>query len=228
MNPIRTFPERHCENCGEALVRKIFSSGLERTSVFAKRKHCGDECREAAQTAKHIPSNGAKACSVCREAKPLEHFAVYAGRPSGRQSRCRECHNEAAKKSYQRHKQKRRDWHLRKTFGISAADYELMLTGQGGKCAICGRREDTSHTRGGIGAIRLAVDHCHETGAVRGLLCRSCNTAIGKFRHDPLILKAAIEYLERQRCKQNDSRLETFSPSLQADFSPNQTNTETE
>ena len=63
-----------------------------------------------------------------------------------------------------------------------------MLGAQNGRCAICGRPETEA---GG-----LAVDHCHATGKVRGLLCTLCNTALGKFRDRTDILRAAIRYLE--------------------------------
>ena len=189
---------KNCEHCGALLTRKSFQSSRERTSVFLRRKYCGDECREAAQTKRYVPVNGMKKCSDCAVEKPLEAFAIQSSRPSGRQSKCRECHNRAAKRSYAKHKDKRRDWHLKTTFGITLTEYETMLVSQKGRCVICGREELTAHTRGGKGAIRLAVDHCHDTGVVRGLLCRNCNTAIGKLRHDPALLRAAINYLENK------------------------------
>lgn len=83
-----------------------------------------------------------------------------------------------------------RDWHLRTKFGINLDEYERMREAQEGKCAIC-RSEPRSR--------ELAVDHCHETGKVRGLLCTLCNTALGKFQDDPELLAAAIAYLESDR-----------------------------
>lgn len=76
-------------------------------------------------------------------------------------------------------------------FGITKDDYAGMVVAQGSKCAICG----TFHEY----AAALAVDHCHSTGKVRGLLCRSCNTALGFLKDDVALLRAAIDYLERNQ-----------------------------
>lgn len=68
-----------------------------------------------------------------------------------------------------------------------------MLASQGGVCAICGQPE-TIVKKGGVVAS-LAIDHCHETGKVRGLLCGRCNLGIGCLRHDAETALAAAEYL---------------------------------
>jgi hypothetical protein len=81
-----------------------------------------------------------------------------------------------------------RDLYYRRTFGISADDVDALIEKQGGVCAICGRTP-----------TRLAswhVDHCHDTGLVRGVLCIDCNQGIGKFHEDPARLRAAADYLE--------------------------------
>jgi hypothetical protein len=61
-------------------------------------------------------------------------------------------------------------------FGLTLADYEAMLKAQGGLCALCGQPE-TATRKGTLRA--LCVDHCHESGRVRGLLCYRCNLAVG-------------------------------------------------
>lgn len=80
---------------------------------------------------------------------------------------------------------------LKKLFGITIADYERMLVEQNGVCAICCRKCKTGK--------RLAVDHDHATGEVRGLLCTNCNQGLGKYRDDPLLLRTAASYLERNK-----------------------------
>jgi hypothetical protein len=85
----------------------------------------------------------------------------------------------------------RNEW-LRSQYGITAAEYDAMLAEQAGVCRICGRPE--VRVRQGK-VLRLAVDHCHKTGAVRGLLCIDCNTGLARFKDDPELLKAAIAYL---------------------------------
>lgn len=85
---------------------------------------------------------------------------------------------EKKKAYYEANKEKfveyERNRQLLKTYGISSADYFSMLEDQGGKCKICGTTEP--RTKGGK---YFAVDHCHRTGVVRGLLCTKCNVALG-------------------------------------------------
>lgn len=88
--------------------------------------------------------------------------------------------------------EQRRERTLRE-YGITPEQYDTMLAEQGGGCAICG--VEFAH-RGGA---RLAVDHCHETGAVRGLLCSNCNQGLGKFGDDPERLDRAGMYLRAHR-----------------------------
>lgn len=83
---------------------------------------------------------------------------------------------------------------LRVNYGISVEDYERMLSEQEERCAICGRPETALGAHGEV--KRLAVDHDHETGIVRGLLCARCNVGIGLMNHDPMVLAAAIAYLK--------------------------------
>lgn len=79
-------------------------------------------------------------------------------------------------------------------FGLTLDDYFKMHDAQQGVCASCGRPETDRRN----GKIRwLAVDHCHSTGAIRGLLCGNCNNGIGRFRDDPDLLRKAADYLER-------------------------------
>lgn len=83
---------------------------------------------------------------------------------------------------------------LKRKYGITQADYDIMFAAQNGVCAIC---ETT--TPGGFSGKRapsFAVDHCHDSGRVRGLLCMHCNQAIGKFNHDVAVLSKAIDYLK--------------------------------
>jgi hypothetical protein len=83
---------------------------------------------------------------------------------------------------------------LRNSFGLTSEDYERMHAEQSGVCAICFRPE--TMLRWGKNTP-LSVDHCHETGKVRGLLCASCNQMIGKAGDSIELLRNAIEYLRR-------------------------------
>ena len=73
----------------------------------------------------------------------------------------------------------------RKRYGIDEAEYERRIEEQHGLCAIC---EEVPHDY-------FAVDHCHDTGKVRGLLCRKCNVGIGMLKDDPKIVQRAAAYL---------------------------------
>lgn len=80
---------------------------------------------------------------------------------------------------------------LRLSFGITLSDYNKMMEAQKDRCAICGiHNSDCKRS--------LAVDHCHTTGRVRGLLCGKCNSAIGLMNESTEVLKNAISYLENQ------------------------------
>lgn len=76
---------------------------------------------------------------------------------------------------------------LRRNYGLSLDEYDALYEAQQGLCAICDRPDPNR---------RLCVDHCHETGEVRGLLCSSCNTALGLLGDDVDRLIRAMEYLE--------------------------------
>jgi len=76
-----------------------------------------------------------------------------------------------------------------KKFKLPTEAYEELLLKQGGHCAIC--KNVPTEDR------RLAIDHCHKSGIVRGLLCSRCNIGLGYFLDDPIRLKSAIEYLEK-------------------------------
>jgi hypothetical protein len=85
-----------------------------------------------------------------------------------------------------------RDRALRYAYGVDSKWYAEQLAKQNGVCAIC-HKPETKFMKGTL--MRLAVDHCHDTGKVRGLLCQACNRGIGCFNHDPMLLRSAIEYL---------------------------------
>ena len=85
--------------------------------------------------------------------------------------------------------------HLKK-YGLTKDDYGRLSREQNGVCALC-RRPETLIMKGTL--AKLAVDHDHVTGRVRGLLCRACNLGIGNLGEDPILLRAAADYIERHR-----------------------------
>lgn len=92
------------------------------------------------------------------------------------------------------------DRHLWRKYGITRGEWESLFELQGGCCAICGvplqpgPRLRTDPVMG-----KVCVDHCHDTGMVRGLLCDPCNKGLGSFRDNPDLLANAIKYLTQER-----------------------------
>lgn len=97
-----------------------------------------------------------------------------------------------------------REWNVRTKFGITGAEYDRMFKEQDGKCAICRQPETSIDPRNGRPKA-LAVDHDHETGAVRGLLDVRCNRVLGYARDSVDVLQAAIDYLNRHSEKEKDN-----------------------
>jgi hypothetical protein len=155
-----------------------------------------------------------KKCSKCK--KNLDE-AMFYKRNSGRpHSACKSCERKMARDWYQRNpnysRQRAKDWReqnlervqeyrkknrehnylteIKKKYGLSRENFESMYERQDGKCAIC----ESEFVWGG-GKFAPHVDHCHGTGVVRGILCRSCNSAIGYFQESRKLIKKAEEYL---------------------------------
>lgn len=92
------------------------------------------------------------------------------------------------REAYRNH---RRAHHINKKFGLTEAQYELMIVAQDGHCAICAELDRPEK--------RLAVDHDHVTGRIRALLCDRCNRGIGFLDENPERLCAAANYIERHK-----------------------------
>lgn len=98
------------------------------------------------------------------------------------------------------HNRVREKWsHLKREYGLTKEAYEEMLSTQGGACAICG-----GTAIGSPHGDSLYVDHCHKSGAVRGLLCHRCNAGLGFFKDDPDKVLNAAEYLMKLRSTQEE------------------------
>lgn len=87
-------------------------------------------------------------------------------------------------------KEHTRRGNLKSRFGITVEEYTSMFNSQQGCCSICNKHQSDFRRN-------FAVDHCHITGKVRGLLCVNCNTAIGKLNDNPELLRSALSYLEK-------------------------------
>lgn len=117
-----------------------------------------------------------KTCKTCGKKKQEKEFATAIGtRGQKLNADCQECR----KKMYGKRTRLKR-------YGITIEEYNAILIKQNGKCAICGN---------GSTEKDLSVDHDHITGHIRGLLCNSCNMAIGLFDENITLLRKAIDYL---------------------------------
>lgn len=126
-----------------------------------------------------------KRCTVCDVVKSIDEFSIARDKAIGRASLCRNCRSHKWKNRSAREKFTQRE----RAYSIDFETFEAMKAEQDDVCAIC--REPQS---GG-----LYVDHDHLTGAVRALLCRGCNFAIGQMKDNPELLRTAADYVEHHR-----------------------------
>jgi recombination endonuclease VII len=155
-----------------------------------------------------VVPDGWKWCPDCDTVKPLTDFPRTRANKSGTYTYCKPCHNIRGKAS----KEKvggSRTYHLKRRYGITADEADLMLDAQNGLCAIC------------EAAPAAHVDHDHDAGTVRQLLCFNCNGGLGQFKDNPALLRAAADYVERHRALEGstgsrpEARDETGDPCRQ-------------
>jgi hypothetical protein len=189
-------PTRRCPDCG-------LDKDLDEFPVSARRRDLrGTYCRPCMNvrsqrsiyktraaagnpvTPRVVCPPGHKRCPDCGLILPVDAFGKNKAARDGLTHYCQPCHNARSKASRERNGGQRR-YHLQRRYGLSLEDYERMLAEQGGLCAICQERP-AEH-----------VDHCHQTGAVRGLTCFNCNGGLGQFKDRVDIMRRAISYLER-------------------------------
>lgn len=164
----KEFPARACDRCGGRYVP------TRQASRWCSER-CGWRGRNAEKQARTREGRGPVQCAECATAIP----------DAGRYDRkyCAECRPIVNRRNAQRS-------HLQLTYGMTPEDYAERLEAQGHRCAICG----TTEPRGKAADV-FKVDHCHETGAVRGLLCDQCNRGLGFLGDDPDRLMAGVAYL---------------------------------
>lgn len=134
-------------------------------------------------------------CSVCKEEKSLSEFPVRKthrpGKPVSQCTKCKVAYNKAYRANNKiKVLEIERKSKLKMTYGITLKQYDEMLERQGNKCAICSAKKPGGRTK------MFFVDHCHDSGNVRGLLCMRCNTGLGLFLDNPKFLLSAISYLK--------------------------------
>ena len=150
-----------------------------------------------------------RTCKVCHKEKPLEEFKKDKTCSGGYSPKCLECVRVQGREYYRKTKDrpdiknKRRlsikKHDLKRKYGLTLLQVEGLIMSQGGLCGICYRE---------LSGIKYHIDHDHEIGVVRGVLCSNCNTAIGMFKENLVSLFGAIRYLSKWQAgrEQNENK----------------------
>lgn len=162
-------PTKRCVACGKTKAHNLFTKDASRKDGLSA--YCR-QCRKILRVDPYARTH----CGNGHEFTPEN--TMY--RSDGRRQ-CRACQRGYNGKW-------RKEYLLANRYGLSLDEYLVLRDSQGNACAICGKN---------AGEKRLAVDHCHDTGRVRGLLCNNCNAALGMMGDDPELLRLAADYLEK-------------------------------
>lgn len=131
-------------------------------------------------------------CTYCKEGRPRSFFTKSQVAKSGWQPHCRPCRNAQAKERYANSKRIREIAAERarlRNYGILPHEFGAMVAAQNGLCGVCAESLNSGK--------KPAVDHCHATGRIRGILCARCNTTIGAALDSPSLLRDLAAYVER-------------------------------
>lgn len=189
-----SIPEKtkaHCHICGETNPEKFYRDKSRKSGFSSRCKICNRNYTRPLKRRKPKIDNpllpeAELYCPSCKTVKTANDFYVSKWRKTGRASHCKDCYQ----KNYFNDKERIKFQRIASTFGISKEDYETMLLNQNGVCAICNEPELSKRFK------FLAVDHCHKTGKIRGLLCSKCNQGLGYFNDNVSNLQSAITYLK--------------------------------
>ena len=183
--------EKECPRC----FSKFFPKHPR--TVYCK----SDECikigyRVQASKNRKVPSLlPIKACIICeKDFRPRDR----SNKGICGDTECRYKHRLKINRDNKARRKRKPDYkpgHI-KTYGLTLEQYEAMVEYQDHKCKICGIPETENSLDKNGNPKRLSIDHDHETGQIRGLLCNPCNTALGSFRDNVESLQRAILYLE--------------------------------
>lgn len=136
-----------------------------------------------------------KLCKDCGKIKPTKEFYPSKNTKNGYRAYCKICTKgrniNYRKNNVEHNKNVKRDRHLRIKYNISLKEYNQMYKAQNYKCAICNKPQPSKR--------RLAVDHDHDTGEVRGLLCVWCNRSLGQFGDNMEGINKVLKYLEKSK-----------------------------
>lgn len=133
-----------------------------------------------------------KVCSKCKKNKPFSEFNKSKNSKFGLHHYCRKCVSLCRKNRYEHNTEKQ----IQSKYKVNFEFIKNLYVIQSGKCAICNKQisEELISKRYG-----LAIDHCHDSNKIRGLLCYSCNSGIGLFHDNVEYLQNAINYLKEHK-----------------------------
>jgi hypothetical protein len=145
-----------------------------------------------------------KTCSSCKQEKAVALFYNYSKSKDGKFNQCKTCQKESVRKYKNKmgkaYYERERYYKWKSYYGLSEEEYKNILDGQGGSCAICGENIHLEENNG----KRSAIDHCHNSGEVRGILCSNCNRGIGFLGDNSKVVKKALDYLLKFENKKED------------------------
>lgn len=138
-----------------------------------------------------------KLCSKCKEIKSLDCFSNSKSKKDGKHPLCKPCDSYRKKQRRINHPHLEKDRKLLTNFGLTPEAYDMLLKKQRNCCAICGLSASEHYVSNK--KVRLCVDHCHITGDIRGLLCYTCNRALGLLKDNTIVLSKAVKYLNKHK-----------------------------
>ncbi|WP_285624629.1 endonuclease VII domain-containing protein [Actinoallomurus iriomotensis] len=156
---------------------------FRRRSKASYRKRMAERGKQVRERPE-VPE-GLRYCPQCDEIRPLSAFGSNRSKKDGLATYCRPCHNRLTVANKVKNHGSERSYLLKYRYGLTEDEVAEIIDGQASVCLICLR------------ARSLHVDHDHATGEVRGLICFSCNGALGQFRDGPAVIREAVDYLER-------------------------------
>lgn len=131
-------------------------------------------------------------CPKCITAKLFTQFSRNKRTKSGYNSWCKDCIRPAIRDWGRRNRPSLRNTLIKSRYGIDQTEYNVMFEEQKGCCALCKKHQSQLKKT-------LAIDHCHTTGMVRGLLCGNCIRALGYLQDSIALMQNAIAYLGKHR-----------------------------
>lgn len=202
---IETF---ECFGCKSRLPRSSYGTRRDVDPAGVRKGVCKD-CltRQAAErraneafvprAERYNNPDGSKTCSKCGESKDSEDFPIRNKSTGLRRTACYDCMRIANQERHAKNPENRKELQRRSKYGLNFGEYARMFEEQCGVCAICGLPETSIHSNGKPRS--LFVDHDHNTGRVRSLLCMKCNIGLGEFNDNTDLMKLAIKYIEKHR-----------------------------